>query len=80
MDIIKIQKNLLSGCIQVMKEIVIINNYQHILIKGLKIFTCRRQNSKEVIKNKINLIDIGCGGGHLVKALEIEKIKATDLR
>jgi len=32
---------------------------------------------KEVIKNKINLIDIGCGGGHFVKALEIEKIKAT---
>ena len=31
---------------------------------------------KEVIKNKINLIDIGCGGGH-DKALEIEKIKAT---
>ena len=32
---------------------------------------------KEVIKSKINLIDLGCGGGHFVKALEMAKIKAT---
>ncbi len=32
---------------------------------------------KKVIKKKIDLIDIGCGAGHLVNALEKIKIKAT---
>lgn len=32
---------------------------------------------KKVIKEKIKLIDLGCGGGHFVKALEIKKINAT---
>ena len=31
---------------------------------------------KKVIKKKINLIDLGCGAGHFVKALEIKKIVA----
>jgi 2-polyprenyl-3-methyl-5-hydroxy-6-metoxy-1,4-benzoquinol methylase len=30
-----------------------------------------------VIKSKINLIDIGCGGGHFIKALEDKNINAT---
>ncbi|MDC1124549.1 class I SAM-dependent methyltransferase [Pelagibacteraceae bacterium] len=32
---------------------------------------------KQVIRNKINLIDLGCGAGHFVKALETSKINAT---
>ena len=31
---------------------------------------------KSVIKKKINLIDVGCGGGHFLKALESKKINA----
>ena len=31
---------------------------------------------KKVIKKKIKLIDLGCGGGHFVKALEIKQISA----
>ena len=31
---------------------------------------------KEIIKKKINLIDIGSGGGHFLKALEVKKIPA----
>ena len=32
---------------------------------------------KKVIKKKINLLDLGCGAGHFVKALEQKKIFAT---
>lgn len=32
---------------------------------------------KKVIKKKINLLDLGCGAGHFVKALEQKKISAT---
>jgi len=32
---------------------------------------------KKVIKKKINLIDLGCGAGHFVKALEVKRISAT---
>ena len=32
---------------------------------------------KKVIRKKINLIDLGCGAGHFIKALELEGIKAT---
>ena len=32
---------------------------------------------KKVIKKKFNLTDIGSGGGHLLKACELEKISAT---
>ena len=31
---------------------------------------------KKIIKEKINLIDIGSGGGHFLKALELKKINA----
>ena len=32
---------------------------------------------KKVIKNKIKLIDLGCGAGHFVKALELQGISAV---
>lgn len=32
---------------------------------------------KKVIKRRINLIDLGCGAGHFVKALELKKIPAV---
>ena len=32
---------------------------------------------KRVIKKKINLIDIGCGAGHFVKALELQGVSAV---
>ena len=31
---------------------------------------------KKVVKSKINLLDIGSGGGHFLKALELKKVKA----
>ena len=31
---------------------------------------------KKVIKSKINLLDIGSGGGHFLKALELKRVKA----
>ncbi len=32
---------------------------------------------KKVLKKRINLIDLGCGAGHFVKALEVKGISAT---
>ena len=32
---------------------------------------------QKVVKNKIKLIDLGCGAGHFVKALELKKINAV---
>ena len=32
---------------------------------------------KSVLKKNINLIDLGSGGGHFLKALETEKIKGV---
>ncbi len=34
---------------------------------------------KKVIKSKINLVDVGCGAGHLLKALENKRINAYGL-
>ena len=31
---------------------------------------------KKIIKQRINILDLGAGGGHFLKALEIKKIKA----
>ncbi len=31
----------------------------------------------KVIKKKLKIIDLGCGGGHFIKALEMKKISAT---
>lgn len=41
------------------------------------IYTPKVDFLKKVIKKKIRLIDVGCGAGHFVKALENKKIFAT---
>lgn len=40
------------------------------------IYTPKVEFLQKVIKNKIKLIDLGCGAGHFVKALEIKNISA----
>ena len=39
-----------------------------------KIYLSKAKFLKEVIKNKISVLDIGAGGGHFLKALELLKI------
>ncbi len=41
-----------------------------------KIYLPKVKFLKNVIKKKISLVDIGCGGGHFLKALETQKISA----
>lgn len=41
-----------------------------------KIYTPKVGFLTKVIKTKINVLDIGCGSGHFVKALELKKIDA----
>jgi len=51
------------------------SNYYNQRVKN--IYKPKAEFLKKVIKKKINLIDIGCGAGHFVNALEKIKIKAT---
>ena len=41
-----------------------------------KIYTPKVNFLTKVIKKKINVLDIGCGSGHFVKALELKKINS----
>ena len=46
-------------------------------IRVKNIYTPKVDFLKKVIKTKINLLDLGCGAGHFVKALEQKGISAT---
>ena len=48
------------------------NRVKHIYLPKVKFL-------KQTIKEKINLLDIGAGGGHFLKALEMQNIKATGI-
>ena len=41
------------------------------------IYSAKVEFLKKIIKEKIKLIDIGCGAGHFIKALELKKISAV---
>ncbi len=44
-----------------------------------KIYLPKIQFLKTVVKEKIKLLDVGCGAGHLVKACELENISAKGI-
>ena len=50
-----------------------LNNYK---LRVKNIYLPKVQFLKKIIKKKIKLIDLGCGAGHFIKALEINKISA----
>jgi late competence protein required for DNA uptake (superfamily II DNA/RNA helicase) len=57
------------------------NNYKKNYLKDYEqrvknIYIPKVNFLKTVINQKINLLDLGAGGGHFLKALEIKKIKA----
>ena len=41
------------------------------------IYSAKVEFLKKIIKEKIKLIDVGCGAGHFIKALELKKISAV---
>jgi SAM-dependent methyltransferase len=54
------------------------NNYLYDYdIRVKNIYIPKVEFLKKVIKKKIVLVDLGCGAGHFVKALELHKISAT---
>lgn len=60
------------------------NNYKKNYLKDYKkrvenIYIPKVDFLKKVIKQRINLLDLGAGGGHFLKALEIRKIKAQGI-
>ena len=53
------------------------NQYTKLYFERLKkIYIPKVKFMKDTIKEKINVLDIGCGAGHFVKACELQNIKA----
>ncbi len=52
-------------------------NYLNDYLKRVtKIYTPKVKFLKSIIKKKIKVLDLGCGSGHFVKALELKKIES----
>ena len=56
------------------------SNYTKLFLERLKkIYIPKVKFMKDTIKEKISVLDVGCGAGHFVKACEINKIEAIGI-